>query len=37
LRRQITAASAAARTDRKLSALIEAQRGRCDTRAASHP
>jgi hypothetical protein len=34
--RQITAASAAARTDRNLSALIEAQRGRCDARA-SHP
>jgi len=35
--RQVTAASAAAQTDRNLSALIEAQRTRCDTRAARHP
>ena len=35
--RQVTAARAAAQTDRNLSALIEAQRTRCDTRAARHP
>jgi tetratricopeptide (TPR) repeat protein len=34
---QITSASGAARFDRNLSALIEAQRGRCDARAASRP
>jgi tetratricopeptide (TPR) repeat protein len=35
--RQVTAASPAARTNRNLRALIEAQRGRCEQRAASHP
>jgi tetratricopeptide (TPR) repeat protein len=38
--REVTAAGAAARTNRNLSALIEAQRGRCAARAvraASHP
>ena len=35
--RELTVASTAARTDRNLRALMEAQRGRCDARAASHP